>query len=112
MDFYSLLNLATTIVVVMLVIPLVCFAWIYDRGSVPPEKRRYAFGRGIWRKSTEGRTLMAQKLVIMLFLVLIIVSRIWGSSPSLELFKTITYVSAGIIFWVMLGILIKTLKKE
>lgn len=107
----TIMQIITTIVVASLIIPLLGFAWIYDRGSVPPAKRKYPLGRGIWRKSLEGQTVMAQKLVIALFLILILVSRIWGPFPGIEILKLLIYISAGVVFTTMLRVLIKALKK-
>lgn len=107
----AFIEIATTITAMLLTIPLLAFAWIYDRGSVPPAKRKYPWGRGIWRKSLEGQTVMAQKLVITLFLVLILVSRLWGPFSGIEILKFLIYISASVVFTSMLSVLIKALKK-
>ena len=107
-----MLETIVTVTLISMLIPLIGFAWIYDRGSNPPLPRKYKWGQGAWRRSREGKTIMAQKLALASFIAFITCLRIWGSFEGVEWFKLVGYLTLGYVFWVMLNNLIKVFKEK
>lgn len=106
------MDLITTIIITSLIIPLLAFAYSYDKGSALFKPRKYKFGQGVWRKSSEGRTIMAQKLSLTALVALIAVMRIFGEFDGSEILRLLTYTSVGVVFWGMFVILQNVYKED
>ena len=94
------------------VVALLGFAWIYDRGANPGQKRVHKWGKGLWRNSREGKAIMAQKLSISAFVLFILCLRTFGGFEGDAWLKLLGYTAINIVFWVMLINLINIFKEK
>lgn len=106
----------TTLTTAFAPIPLMYFAFLYDRGSVGVfkwgERRRYAFGKGIWRESREGRIIMRQKFTLAALFILITVMRFFGEFPGSEWIRLVVYIACVYSFTSMASNLTKIIQRR
>lgn len=108
----EILGTITTIVITLAIVPLVLFAYVYDKGSRLGQRRKYPFFKGPWRYSVTGRTSMAQKMALIVLVSVISIMRIFGEFAGSEILRLTAYAMVSIVFWCMFWILQNTYKNE
>lgn len=103
----ELLAAITDWVVFASILPFLGFMFFYDRGGI---KRKNKIGKGPWRKSAEGRTIMTQKFVLASLMVYVLALRILGDFEGEEWVKLAVYTGLGATAWVMFINLLKIYK--
>lgn len=108
----EILDTITTFIITTSIVPLVLFTYVYDKGARLFKPRQYPWFKGPWRYNRQGRTIMSQKIALIVLVSVIAIMRIAGDFPGSEVLRLTAYIMVTTVFWAMLWMLQSTYKNE